>query len=919
MPPMNMQKRTSGDQPNTSKLGVGPYVARVVSHLDPRRSGDLRVELLTTTGSGQDGFFEPGQLFTVRYCMPFYGVNDVNSNGKQPGYQYTQQSYGFWAVPPDPGTKVLVIFAEGQSNQGYWIGCIQDEYMNRMVPQGQVTEKPEYINQEDPALISDWKGKPLPVGEYNKKLTNNLQDPGMSIAHHNPLFAQALSTQGLIDDIHRGQSTASARRDIPSTVFGWNTPGPLDKRDGAPRGPYGPKGQSINQFRSRLGGSSFVMDDGDAEIYRGGPPGSTPSTYYDIGLVPDNDDKVNKTLPYGDSVRLRTRTGHQILLHNSEDLIYIANSRGSAWIELTSNGKIDIYADDSINIRTNTDMNIVADRDINIKAGRDINTTAGRNYKLNVYEDKDVRVGKDYKTFVGSDQDVWVANDRTIAVGNDEDKQVAGTQRNTITGDYNLQVGADGHIAINANMHSKVVGDYRQTVNGAFNLNTVGDNKLTSGANTQIKSASANKLDAGTITSILSVGTHSETASQVHMNSTVPATAADSADSIGDTFTKSATNQAVDDSDQILDKDGNPIADLKVTADAARADRAVAADTPRRVPEREPWGGHENLNPTAHTSGKTASIVAPPPALRKQTTLIDQESDQGQYNESSGIARAGSPTYVDAQGNTVEQPYTVIPGKDTDNTFGNQPAHPVPQTDQQRFFLSELIKKIGLDPATALNSASDPVAPGNAQALGMAMAQVQAECKFEPRSENMNYSASRMRAVWPSRFKGAAGVRYSQELEQAGPPAIANSVYGNRMGNGPDEGWKYRGRGLIQITGKDNYKRYGGKAGVDIINNPDMANDPVVATKVACAYIDSKSISWTSPDFATLGNEFRKAVGYANQGGAETNKRIKLGRGFYQQMINGELTPLASLTTVEPMGTGTTTVVETAGAQGNAQ
>ena len=126
-----MQKRTSGDQPNTSKLGVGPYVARVVSHLDPRRSGDLRVELLTTTGSGQDGFFEPGQLFTVRYCMPFYGVNDVNSNGKQPGYQYTQQSYGFWAVPPDPGTKVLVIFAEGQSNQGYWIGCIQDEYMNR--------------------------------------------------------------------------------------------------------------------------------------------------------------------------------------------------------------------------------------------------------------------------------------------------------------------------------------------------------------------------------------------------------------------------------------------------------------------------------------------------------------------------------------------------------------------------------------------------------------------------------------------------------------------------------------------------------------------------------------------------------------------------------------------------------------------
>ena len=161
-------------------------------------------------------------------------------------------------------------------------------------------------------------------------------------------------------------------------------------------------------------------------------------------------------------------------------------------------------------------------------------------------------------------------------MGGDEDVQISGAQRSTISGDYNLQVNQDGHLAINANMHSKVVGDYRQTVNGAFNLNTVGDNKFTSGANTQIKSASANKLDAGTLTSILSVGVHSETASNIHMNSTVPATPADSADSIGDTFTKPVTNQTVDDADQVLDKDGNPIADLKVTADAARADRAVA-------------------------------------------------------------------------------------------------------------------------------------------------------------------------------------------------------------------------------------------------------------------------------------------------------------------------------------------------------
>ena len=64
----------------------------------------------------------------------------------------------------------------------------------------------------------------------------------------------------------------------------------------------------------------------------------------------------------------------------------------------------------------------------------------------------------------------------------------------------------------------------------------------------------------------------------------------------------------------------------------------------------------------------------------------------------------------------------------------------------------------------------------------------------------------------------------------------------------------------------------------------------------------SKSISWGSFDFNALGEEFRRAVGYANQGGAETANRIGLGRGFASKIITGELVPLASITT-EPAGT----------------
>jgi predicted chitinase len=727
------------------------------------------------------------------------------------------------------------------------------------------------------------------------------------------MMSLTLAKQGLEQDVIRGTTTTSSRRDIPNTVYGWNTPGPLDKRDGKPKGKYGDVRSSAYMFRSRLGGSAFTMDDGDPTILRNGIAKENPALYYDIENTPDNISKSDVTLPFNEHIRLRSRTGHQILLHNTEDLIYIANANGTAWIELTSNGKIDVYAQDSINLRTETDLNIKADRDINIESGKDINFTAGRNYKLMVNNDRDVKTNKNETTFVGMDKNEWTGNNHTVAVGSDQDIQIKGTQRSTISGDYNLQVSQDGHIAINANLHSKVVGDYRQTVNGAFNLNTVGDNKFTSGASTQIKSTLANKLDAGTLTSILSVGTHSETASQIHMNSTVPATTADVADRVGDAFSFPVTNSVIDNTSRVLDKDnvvmndasGNP---LRVTADALRASVAVEANRPRRIPRHEPWDGHENINPAGHTPSATASILSPSPEVRLQQPQIDKDSDIPDYSETSGIYNAQDAYIQDpVTGERVKEPFDAdkIPTKNTDNASGNQPADPVPVDDMQRYFLSELIKGLGLDPLTWKST--------NAHALAMACAQVQKECNFEPRSENMNYRVSTLQRVWPNRFGGSAGKRKAETLVAGGPPAIANSVYGNRMGNGSAEtgdGFRYRGRGLIQITGTNNYKKYGGLAGVDIYNNADMANDPTVATKVAVAYLKSKSVDWTSADFNALGTQFKKAVGYADAGGSNTASRIGLGKGFYQKIINNELTPLASLILSTPIdkGAGTSQV-----------
>ena len=210
--PANSRDKRSAGAPN-GQMPPGPFLARVVSHLDAKRQGSLKVELLTNTISSNDAGYEPGQLVTVRYCMPFYGVTDLDASSKNDDYAATQQSYGFWAVPPDPGSKVLVIFAEGQINQGYWIGCVQDDYMNFQVPAGSPADKASNVIQD--TLTTQFKNKDLPVGEYNKldpKDRNKGNDPDKFPRPHNPFMVNVLSKQGLIDDIIRGLTTTSSRR-----------------------------------------------------------------------------------------------------------------------------------------------------------------------------------------------------------------------------------------------------------------------------------------------------------------------------------------------------------------------------------------------------------------------------------------------------------------------------------------------------------------------------------------------------------------------------------------------------------------------------------------------------------------------------------------------------------------------------------
>lgn len=101
---------------------------------------------------------------------------------------------------------------------------------------------------------------------------------------------------------------------------------------------------------------------------------------------------------------------------------------------------------------------------------------------------------------------------------------------------------------------------------------------------------------------------------------------------------------------------------------------------------------------------------------------------------------------------------------------------------------------------------------------------------FKSKEENLNYSAKRLQQVFPKYYKDAESAR----ADANNPEAIANRVYGGRMGNkDPGDGFKFRGRGDIQLTGRDQYERMGKKLGIDLVNNPELASDPKYSAQIA--------------------------------------------------------------------------------------
>jgi hypothetical protein len=332
---------------------MGPFTGRVVNNVDPIRSGRLQVFIEQfSTGDGED----PETWRWVSYLPPFYGATQPETAKEGTGtYPGNQQSYGMWFTPPDIGTRVMCFFVDGDPDKGYYIGCIPEPGVNRMIPAMGAVPRDQYRVQNNTQAAYFADATQLPVTEINANnegINNNprfFDQPKPVHSYQAGIFFQ----QGLVNDTERGPIGSSAQRESPSTVYGISTPGqpiyqgglnPQRIRQQLQSGEVSP--QDV-QVIGRQGGHTLVMDDGDLE-------------------------GRNSLL------RLRTAKGHQITMSDSGDFFYITHANGQTWLEFGSEGTVDVFSTNSVNIRTQGDINLHADRDVNMYAGRNFHVSSGQ-------------------------------------------------------------------------------------------------------------------------------------------------------------------------------------------------------------------------------------------------------------------------------------------------------------------------------------------------------------------------------------------------------------------------------------------------------------------------------------------------------------------------------------------------------------
>ena len=312
------------------RVAPGTYLGVVMENADSNYSGRLSVWVAQFGGDSVD----KTTWKIVSYASPFYGVTPFASNtgiingsggSEDPAATNLGDQGANAAADGATGGKKEDIKSYGMWVQPPMIGTkVLVTFVEGDDQRGfWFAAVPELSHGMIPAIAKGQSGKPEVEFDPSKR-ENVIQEDIRKVKRDEYKDeVKKFEAQGLQDDENRGYISSSSFRESPSKVMGFNTPG----------------------------GHTLVMDDGD------------------------EDDKSKL-------IRIRTAAGNQITMNDDTGMIYVINSQGTGWLELSPSGHLDVYAEAGINLATKKDINLHADNDINIHAGGNLKMVAMKGAKL---------------------------------------------------------------------------------------------------------------------------------------------------------------------------------------------------------------------------------------------------------------------------------------------------------------------------------------------------------------------------------------------------------------------------------------------------------------------------------------------------------------------------------------------------------
>lgn len=332
--PLGQARVPGGYKENTDKIGTtyspGVYVGQVKKNDDIQNMGRLKVYIKDFGGDPRD----ESSWVSVSYASPFAGSTSIHEQGQNvQEYEDTIKSYGWWAVPPDLDSFVLVAFASGKISEGYWFACLYQRGTTVTVP-------------GIPAL-NTWGGDNKPAAPKNRK---DLDPDLQKYVEHKPM-SEALKKQGLLKDPIRGLTSSGATRESPSRVIGLLTPGQ----------------------------HQFVLDDGDKDgnnrLIRLRTTNGTQLLLDDVA----------------GHIYLITKNGENWVELSGDGNIHVYSSKD---INIRAEGNLNLRADTDINIEAGSSVNIKSlEGSINLDSANEVNTLAATNTKITSVQTSNINSG----------------------------------------------------------------------------------------------------------------------------------------------------------------------------------------------------------------------------------------------------------------------------------------------------------------------------------------------------------------------------------------------------------------------------------------------------------------------------------------------------------------------------------------------